>query len=221
MENDLERSCVDVSMKKFSKIFIMICLISFFICIVTSCYSERFYTENIEDYNTPEYPLASPMFLEEIPTNAEVVSFSYFDYWRQYHEHYLELKFENVSDLLQYIELLKERPSEFYSDSEPPLGYGWFFETTNPYNPSYTELFCTKYQTWSNDDRFTGYTFKDEGEYSYYHSNYGIISYSVSDLIVIQTCSQGGHFSNDYIPKYFERFNVPMDETHERYFYFD
>ena len=214
-----------MEIKNAKKAYIVFLIISILMSLC-SCKDERVYTDRIENYNAEGFSLDSPIFAKELPDNAEVVSFSYFDYWHEFHEYYLELKFQSEEELIEYIDFIKTFAIE-YSVSNGgtyrPENEEWFIESKNPYSSEYIDLFLTTYQTSKADKRFTGYKieYSSEEGYAHYFNNFGVISYSLNDLTVIQASSQGGHNDDDYIPKYFTRFCVPITENHERYFYFN
>lgn len=195
---------------------------------LVSCDDGVIYTESIEDYNTEEYPIKSPIFLEAIPDNATVISFYYYEYWHESHDLYIELEFSAESELKEYINSIKNHAESYLTNSTKPSGGEWFIEVENPYDPNYVELVSLSHSTWQNDKRFVGYSieYQDSVEhngykYIQYVCNYRIISYSLEDLTVIQSCAQGRFepFEEDYIPKYFERFNIPTDKELERRYY--
>ena len=53
-----------------------------------------------------------------------------------------------------------------------------------------------------------------------YRCNFGLISYSIEDLIVIHSRVYGSYNSevHDHIPQYFKRFDVPLQVGHKRIF---
>ena len=70
--------------------------------------THELYTTDISNYDSEEYPIDVCGFLfKELPENAEVLSFSYYDYWNEDVDIYLELKFEHQDELLNYIIMLK------------------------------------------------------------------------------------------------------------------
>lgn len=185
------------------------------------------YTESIEDYNTEEYPVKSTVFLETIPDSATVISFSYYDYWHESHEIYIELKFSAESELKEYINSIKDHAESYLINATKPSNGEWFAEVESPYDSNYVELISLSHSTWQNDKRFVGYSIEKRdsvehsGYYTQYVCNYQIISYSLEDLTVIQSSTQGyfEYFEEAYVPKYFRRFNIPTDKELERRYY--
>ena len=53
-------------------------------------------TTDINNYNSEKYPIPNYSFPLNLPTNAEVVSFSYFNYWHEAVDVYLELAFDTA-----------------------------------------------------------------------------------------------------------------------------
>lgn len=180
-------------------------------------------TENVADYHTKDYPLYSYVFMSELPECAEVVSFSYYNYWEEAKDYYLELKFTSQEEMNAYLnDLWSEAEASLQKDYQS-TDRKWFISDQNPYDPSYTDFFCTYYRIITADTEYTGYSIEpSEDPYiPSYICNFGVISCSFEELTVIQTCVSG-HFregTHHHIPKYFQRFNLPLDEKHERRFY--
>lgn len=179
------------------------------------------YTESIENYNTEEYPVKSAVFLETIPDNATVISFSYYDYWHESSEIYIELKFRTEAELEEYINSIKTHSESYLINATKPSDGEWFVEVQNPYDSNYVELVSLSHSSWQNNKHSVGYSIEHHNTYITYVCNYGIISYSSEDLTVIQSSTQGRFetFEENYVPKYFERFNIPTDEEFERRYY--
>lgn len=97
-----------------------------------------FYTENAEDYNTDKYPITEPIFLSEIPENASVVRFSYYDYWYEVLDIYLELKFNTADEMKQYLSELELKCQRDLSKFDNTMSKGaWFSTEDNPYMQGY------------------------------------------------------------------------------------
>ena len=58
-----------------------------------------------------------------------------------------------------------------------------------------------------------------ERENTKYGGNFAIISYSYEELTIIQTYSNSSYLEgiDEYIPKYFLRFDIPLTEKLERH----
>ena len=180
------------------------------------------YTESIEDYNTEKYSVRKSFYLDSIPENATVVSFSYYEYWNESSDVYLELRFSTVQELEEHLFSVKNHvKSSLSTKPTQPLDNEWFFEVDNPYNEKYADLFCRSYNTSSAEGDFTGYSIEIKPNYTLYRCNYGIVSYSLEELTVIQSSAVGSfeYFEEAYVPKYFRRFNIPTDEELERRYY--
>ena len=173
------------------------------------------YTDDIADYNSKEYPIYSKLFLEEIPLTAKIESFYYYAYYNEECDVYLELKFDNIENLEHYISNVKKRIKEEGTNTIF-LNGSCFLENKNPYDESFTDLFCSSKFCSTSHKNVSGYKVKYIENERYIEAFYEIISYSLEDLTVILTYS-GGWFSERYIPKYFDRFNVPLDNELERY----
>jgi len=196
-------------------------IISFVVYVAYKLYTTEehlYYTESIDDYNTEKYPVNSCIFAEEIPEYAEVIAFSYYDYWNEAIDIYLELKFDSEEDLNSYLESVRTRCLSCLDDYRPPTNTGWIVEEENPYNTRFTDWLCTLFSISVNDEHYTGYEISPGETETKSDCNFGIISYSYEDLTVIQarTCGNFRSTIHKYTPKYFARFGVPQTEPHER-----
>lgn len=209
------------------KTFIIIILLAVIVVIILIMILNKspypLYTEKAEDYNSELYPIDESLFLENIPIEAEVISYSYYNYWEEDQDIYLELKFQDRSDMEKYIEqLISCVIKQIEQKGWEKDANGWFIERTNPYQESYTDLFCTLYRSYRNDYSYTGYEIAHyENSGIIYSCNYGLISYSYEELTVIQTSCCGSIYKSgqEYTPKYFARFNVPENE--KRFIYLE
>ena len=180
------------------------------------------YTESIEDYNTEKYSVRKSFYLDSIPENATVVSFSYYEYWNESSDVYLELRFSTVQELEEHLFSVKNHVKSSLVDYPVQTVDGeWLLEVDNPYNDKYVDLFCLDYVTFDKDGDVTGYSIEFKPNYTLYRCNYGVISYSLEELTVIQSSAVGSfeYFEEAYVPKYFRRFNIPTDEEFERIYY--
>ena len=182
------------------------------------------FTEDIRNYNSEIYPIPKTLFPSEIPENAQVISFSYFNYWHEVEDIYLELKFNTLEEMETYLSNIKLTCKAYCQNKNYPKNSGEFIETQNIYNQSYEEMFCTLYWSSGGEKDYTGYNIvKGESGEIRYECNFGIISYSFDELVVIHTCVYGWYRSNvhKHIPEYFKRFCVPLQENHERILYLE
>lgn len=180
-------------------------------------------TEDINDYGSEQYPISSTIFPDEIPSNAQVVSFSYYNYWQEAEDIYLELKFYTIQEMERYLSILKSDCIAKCQDYTPPKNGEWFVEEKNIYNESYTDLYFTFYNTSKEENIYTGFIIEKDSEETLYKCNFGLICYSYDELTVIQTYVHGWYQESvhNYIPKYFVRFNIPLDETHKKLIYLE
>ncbi|MBR4864349.1 MAG: hypothetical protein IKU07_07225, partial [Oscillospiraceae bacterium] len=172
------------------------------------------------DYNANGYKVSLCVFPAEIPSNAQVVAFSYYNYWQEVHDVYLELKFDSLSEMESYLSAVKTACTQRCEDYKSPLDGEWFIEEQNIYNEKYTESFCVLYNISKGEERYTGYIIESNSIGTVLNCNFGVISYSVNELTVIHTNVTGRFQQNihNHIPKYFERFNIPLDDKHKRTF---
>jgi len=183
--------------------------------------SEVDFTTNIENYGSGKYRLDSDIFLNEIPENAEVVNFTYYKYWHEEQDIYLELKFHSKEEMDSYLSNIRETCIKAQQNhSNNTKDRNWFITEQNPYDPSYTDsFFIAHYSNIAGRD-FTGYHMEGKG-LCFYH--FAVISFSYEELTTIQTYACGAFVENAkrYTPRYFIRFQVPMDVTMNRVHYLD
>lgn len=197
-------------------VFIFLLLILF---VRLNVEPHELYTEDISQYNSEEYPINTSIFLDKLPDSLDVISFSYYDYWHEASDIYLELSFDAKEDFEAYLSDLKN-----YCISDFPSKYDkQFIEVSNPYNKNYTDLFCTNYWSYISQKYYTGYEITQSESCGAYSCNFGVISYSYEELRIIQAYSYGDFqdCEHDYVPKYFQRFNIPTCENHSRIFILD
>ena len=203
--------------RNFLLIALLLLILAFLLwCLIMP--KEVYFTENPDEYNTGNYTFFSDIFLPELPQTASVVSFRLYQYWYEDVEYFLELEFNTEEDMRNYLEDLIES----YLDEMPSHDQSlerWIAEEENPYDKSFTDMICTLYWVAGKDATYTGYEISPD-ENLKYDSNSGIISYSYESLTVIQSYLHGLFYTSehgeDYVPKYFVRFNVPIDENHKR-----
>lgn len=182
------------------------------------------FTDNIENYNSNEFPVPQTIFPAEIPANAHVVSFSYFNYWHEAEDIYLELKFNTLEEMKLYLSDVKRACASHCQHSSSTKSNSCFIETQNIYNQSYEDMFSMLYCTSQGDNHYTGYTIrKTDSVIMRYECNFGVITYSFDELTVIHSYVYGWYRSSihNHIPAYFKRFGVPLQENHQRIFYLE
>lgn len=178
------------------------------------------YTEDTENYNFGKYQFSNAIFLEELPSNLTVVNFSYYYYWHEKEDVYLEVKFDTVDEMEAYLSTIKQMAIDNNPISSVSFENGTcFFEEQNPYNKSYIDIFYSFPFANKNNVDYVGYSVDTERENTEYGGYFSIISYSYEELTIVQTYSSGCYLENvdEYIPKYFRRFDIPLTQNHERY----
>lgn len=195
------------------KIWFTILSLILVLATLVSCGNRgELYTEDISDYNSDQHHRRSSFFLPELPTNADVVFFSSYNYYHEIFDQYLELKFNTKEEMHEYISsILDYDLASFSKDNREEPAIGWVVEEANPYNSSYTDLISTSMTTGSVEDKWVGYKIRTTGS-ERIHANLSVVSYSDEELTVIQAYIYG----SNYTFKYFTRFNIPLDENHER-----
>ena len=118
-------------------------------------------------------------------------------------------------------------PSKF--DPNGDTGYSQneiFLEMPNPYNSSYTDLINLFFLSHTAYASWTGYSvYVSKG--IFLKCNFGVISYSLEELKIVQSSMQGtfsfgdAFDSENYVPKYFEYFNIAINENTERKYEFE
>lgn len=203
--------------------FVIVLLLTVVLISIANVERHVLYTENINDYGAKQYSVPGTIFPAEIPLNAQVVSFSYYNYWHEAKDIYLELKFNSCKEMEQYLLTLKKRCIKFCEGNSSVKEEEWLVEEDNIYNELYVDLFCTIHVSYQNGKCFSGYIIESDSDKSHFNCNFGTISYSYSELTVIHSYVRGLYRDSvhNYIPKYFERFNVPLNENHERLIYLD
>lgn len=199
-----------------------------FCSIIVSCLLMDDYpkfTSDIKDYGSDKYLLDSSLFLPTIPSSAKVVDFSYYNYWNEAKDIYLEVRFTSREEMDAYLAAVNEHSMEELEQYCMPTYQEWFVSETCIYDTSYTDSFCLFFRTYHAGEEYTGYSIHPLSisgvtESVTYDCNFGLISYSYEELTVIQTISQGVFRKtvHDYIPAYFKRFHVPLNEEHSRVF---
>lgn len=214
--------------KKRITVFILIvlaCLLAFAVYKIATVEYYLLYTEDINDYYSEKYSIPSTIFPSQIPSNAQVVSFSYYNYWHKAEDVYLELKFNSTEEMEDYLSVLKSQCITVCKNNPLLKEDNLFASEKNPYNEAFTDLFCLIYFTSSQNKDYTGYRIEknEEEEIILYECNFGFISYSYDELTVIHSRVRGWYVNtvHNYIPKYFVRFDIPLDTNHERLIYLE
>ena len=192
---------------------IKLCALSLIVSllILSSCDDPNIsYTNDPADYS----------LLNDIPEDAQVVDYSYAELYDGRSDFYLELKFTTVQGFEQFLEkLMKEARDEKLDGEIYKDDTDLFLKTTNPYDSSFNEI------VFLTNPRQRGYIYwVGYKDYCYSVNEtieccLSLISYSLEELIVIQTRIYGvfPEYIYDYrMPKYFERFNIVINEDCHR-----
>ena len=206
---------------------VMACIIFLYVCLVaivilsymfmglTSTATESEYSYDIEDYE--HYTYNSDIFLESLPDYVYPERFKYaYEYYR-FEEIYLELEFDSSYDTERYVNELRKHIEEEFGYYDKPVSTKPYKELENPYNSSYTDIFCfgsdyIYFDEYSHSyEPLTGYELYTYGESFDIKGCYGIISYSLDENKVIQNCCWID--ASSYLPEYLSYFGVdPYDD---------
>ena len=220
-------------MVKFSAFIILMCM---GLSIMTSCDEFKInqeevmiVTEDIDDYNSAEYPLeAFDVFLGEIPDEANVISYHYRKVYSSKYDICLEMSFDTTEQIDSYILKIKEKFLNNHSEDPIVQQYGWAINEENPHDSKYSDIFLTYIQKESNHlsiPSSVGYWYiTDSGSPTPRFSGYfQLISYSYEELTVRQfytatTIVYSREDSVKFTPQYFLKFNVSLDKSSWRIF---
>lgn len=191
---------------------------------MVSCREYPIYIDDPSLYS--EAIAGSRFFKTNLPLNAEIVKFAYYNNWNEDFDAFLALKFQSAEDLMECLKILA--PSKFDSNGEVGCSeHELFIEMPNPYESSYTDLINLFFVSYTKEANFTGYEVNSKSDIILLNCNFGVISYSTEDLMIIQSAMQGtfsfgvAFDAENYKPKYFEYFNVAIDETTQRIYTVD
>ena len=202
---------------KISRKFIALLLLISML-LMSSCYNYPLY---IDDPALYSQTISNNNFYKgDLPESAEIVRFSHYNNWNEDFDTYLELSFRSEEDLIECLKILA--PSKFDPNGEAIYQQSeLFLETPNPYNSSYTDLVNLFYVSSNAYTTYTGYSVRIS-KIMFLKCNFGVISYSLEDLKIVQASMQGSFSfgdtfdSENYTPKYFEYFNIAINENTER-----
>ena len=180
-------------------------IILFLVCIslfaLSSCFLTPYFATHITDISEYNEIMKTcgyfnDRFPQTIPDNAEVVEFVYHYEESRCTEAYLELKFKTAEELLAFVDELKNN-----------IGKDDVAVKQNHVVEHYTDVYKISSGSYS----------EQEGRFYYYrhtqtwlYAGYDVCSYSETDLTVIITVIYADIRSSRYTPRYFERFNIPM-----------
>lgn len=199
-------------------IFASIKLMNFIDNFINSFDDSVIHSDNISEYNSGDYKRNiswSPVFLDTIPENAQVIDYEYYDWYRENIDVYLELKFETQEELENYLDTLIQNAEE-KSMKNKGIERELFLTKQNPYDYKYTDLICTAYASYSGAlGNHVDFSIEYENGKTLLDIYHHIISYSVEELTVIQNLCHWSDYMYSYTPKYITRFNIPTNENYE------
>ena len=177
------------------------------------------YTTNIEDYNTEKYSLPAILFPQQIPENTTVNNFSYYEFYHEDFENYLELSFKTREEMEQYIEnFLATAKDELVTSKYYIHGEDLFVVEENPHNKLYMDVIFTCFAVSRAYEDFTGYEYKKNKDCEWLSIyNFGCVSYSYDELVVIHSYLHGNFTpENNHTLQYFEKLNIGLNEDLSR-----
>ena len=216
-----------------TKIISFVILFAICLSLLTSCNQENtYYTENIEDYNSTNYPIESfDVLPKEIPNSADAISYYYYDNSRCYNI-CLQLKFNSIEEIDSYVASIKEDFLSKHGDKRVVKDNGWAISEPNPYNSNFTDLLLTHMEhsslKWCYSDFYcVGYSLRKGADSSSnrFDGRFQTLSYSYEDLTVFSfyfACTYSLDLeldSHELMPQYFIHFNVPLDREVYRWHY--
>ena len=158
-----------------------------------------------------------------IPESAELVGFSYYNYYRENEDAYLEIRFSSVEDLQAYLVEYMVNAENYLRQYTPPTTGEWFLTVPNPYHSAYTDLVSCHATVHSGGEIYTGYYVEPLGEEGlpWLLANCWIVSFSEEELCVIHSRFRGSFFENEdrYTPKYLRRFQVAVELSLDRRYF--
>lgn len=183
-----------------------------------SCKEYVIYTDNIahyEEYGVNEWDI----FPNKIPTNAQVIKFSYYSYYEEDTDAYLELKFETLSELESYLNEFKSALLKNYPSKKPLYNNDCWFEIDCPYDENFEESIYLGHagHRAADNSHHVGYSTGDFTANFYFN----VLLYSRESLCVIHSSTSGTfNRANKHTPTYFKRFGIALDENIERMYIF-
>ena len=176
-----------------------------------------YYTNDVADYGSESVYVTTAIFPKVIPQNAEIVAFSYYNYYNEEEDAYLELRFASAEEMNAYLAGRMAEAEEYLSQYHLSTDES-FLMVQNPHNTAYTDLVCYFVHTSAADESYTGYWVEKTESTSWLRAICGIISYSEEELTVIHTYMRGSYSKdiNHHTPKYLLRFEVSLNATLDR-----
>ena len=118
---------------------IAVLLIVLLVSSLSGCHEDVFYTENIafyEENGINEWDI----FPDIIPNNADVIKFSYYNYYGEDCDAYLELRFETLSEMESYLYEFKSILLKNYPSSKALYNDDCWLVIDCPYDENYEEM---------------------------------------------------------------------------------
>ena len=141
------------------------------------------------------------IFPETIPEGATVVDFYFYFYSGGFPtDVYLELNFDTVDYLIQYVEAFKQK-----------CGEDDIYMLQNHKIEHYTDLFRISESASGGGENNRTYFYKFSDGFPW--GVYAVTSYSTKDLSVVITYICGDNITR-FTPRYFERFDIKRDEEY-------
>lgn len=219
-------------MKNFKKYISTLLVIIMTVSCMSSCSilesdSDNWldYYEGVENYEALWWPIMKGFFPQKIPSNSQVESFSYYspNHKNTLYDIYLELKFNTVEETGAFVDEVTNDYLAYTKERLPDSDNSFLIYEVNPYNEGYTDIICTFNSTMSNKKFYVGYKFEKsyDGRELIYKCTFQVISYSYEEKTVILSHSSGWFLEkcDNYIPRYFLRFNVPIENGQNRIYY--
>ena len=216
-----------------TKIISFVILFAICLSLLTSCNQEKtYYTENIEDYNSTNYPIESfDVLPKEIPNSADAISYYYYDDSWCYNI-CLQLKFNSIEEIDSYVASIKEDFLLKYDNDPIIKDTGWAISETTPYKSNFTDLLLTQMKhsslKWCYSHFYcVGYSLREGADSSSnrFDGRFQMLSYSYEDLTVFLfyfACAYSLDLElvkHERMPQYFIHFNVPVDREVHRWHY--
>ena len=197
---------------------IAVLLIVLLVSSLSGCHEDVFYTENIafyEENGINEWDI----FPDIIPNNADVIKFSYYDYYGEDCDVYLELRFETLSDMESYIDEFKATLLKKYPTYNALYNKDCLFMIESLYDESYEEMLYLGDGAYRKSDNTYSFGYTIENSTAVFYLD--ILSYSKDDLCVIHSSTSGTfNNANDYTPMYLQRFGGTLDKDVDRMYIF-
>lgn len=193
-------------------------LIVLFASSISGCQDGVFHTEDIAFYEKNginEWDI----FPDIIPNNANVIEFSYYDYYGEDCDAYLELRFETLSDMESYLYEFKATLFKQYPTHRALYSKDCLFKIESLYDENYEEMLYLGNGAYRKSDNTYSFGYTIENSTAVFHLD--ILSYSKESLCVIHSHVSGTfNKANDHTPMYLQRFGITLDKDIDRMYVF-